>query len=68
MIGQTRNEQLFENQIGRDGSHAGTSFARVLFHTISLPVAIVFKAAAGSIALGFRIFTATAAQFGPPRM
>ena len=60
---KTLNELAYDNEIGRDVSLVGSS-ARTLYHTLSTGV----KAVAGSIALGFRIFMATAEKFGSPRM
>ena len=60
---ETLNELAHGNEIGRDTSHEG-SLVGALSHTISTGVKVV----AGSIALGFRIFTTTAEKFGLPCM
>ena len=72
MNGQTGNEQVYDNEIDRDGSHTGTfghrcghAPVRTLYHTLFVAVKAGVRAAAGSIALGFRIFTSTAEWFGP---
>jgi len=59
---QTINQRADANEFGRGSSHAG-GFVWALYHIIFAGL----KGMTGSIALGLRIFTATAEKFGPPR-